>query len=240
MTTLVGIKANEGREGVVIASDYQVSEEDGRGYLISKSPRSKIDAGPFWAMAHAGGDALPVREFYKFLKGNKGNNPNKKKARSTILSAIDDLHFPEVVELNTKLSAKGNEEDAVSFLLAINDPELNLYLVDSYGNIKGPNDESDFDYICLGSGGEKAENYIKDLLAQEKIDRDEISLKEAIYVARGAIGAAETEAGTGMGFNLVVLVKGEIGEYGKEMRSELRKTEEASLEKIVKHYVETS
>ena len=238
MTTLIGIRTNDGPDGIVIASDYQISEVDGNDHTVSTRPMNKIYTGPFWAMAHAGRDTRSLLRFYGVLKGYKRYDSSEEKARATILSAIDDMFFPEVRDLNTKLRKNGDEsEDLISFLLAVNKPEVNLWEVDEFGNIKEPNDESDFDYICLGGGADKAEDHIKGLLSNEDIDRDKIGIDNAVYTARSAIGAAETEAGTGMGFGLTVLIQDDIREWGKDIRRKLKETEQRELKDIANYYL---
>ena len=186
-------------------------------------------------MGDAGQDDRDVRKFYRKLRGNSPSG--EKESRRIIERALDERMFKEVNDLNTQLMKKGAEyEGTHAFLLAVHNPSLSLWHVDEFGNLHEAPEENDFDYIALGSGKKEAIGYIERIVAEEKIDRDSITLPVALRAAREAIRAATKEAYTGLGYDLVVIIKGSIKEWGPEIGKALDVAERVKVDEIVEHY----
>jgi 20S proteasome alpha/beta subunit len=234
MTTIVGIKTNSGLDSIVLASDLQSSDEEAETKF--RIPR-KIYVGDNWAMGDAGGDDKAVRRLYGKLRGNKNYGSNDNIAGEMLERAIKEKLFYEVRELNTELRKKDCSMDEThAFVFAVSKPELFLWKIDEFGNLKDPKEDHDIDYVCVGTGRERVEKYIEGLLDEEKFDRDEINTNAAIHIARGAMKAAEGDVWTGLGYDLVILTKAGVKVWGKKIREVLEKAETDKLEEIAKKY----
>ncbi len=238
MTTIIGIRTNHGLEGVVMASDHQSSKYD-EGELVSKTSVKKIYCGDYWAMGDAGADDKHVLKFYKVLMGHRNCNSNEQKAKTTIERAVREKYFEEVVNLNTLVMKKDNANDiekAHSFLFAVNKPDMGLWYVDEFGNLKEPSDDKDIDYACIGSGEKKVDEYLERAISEQDIDRDKITIGIAIDLIRGAMNAAEKDAATGFGYDLIVITDKEVRNYGDEIKKSIVNAEREKLEEIKKAY----
>jgi hypothetical protein len=236
MTTILGIQTNsdKGLESIVMVSDLQVSDDEQEAKW--KIPR-KIYIGENWAMGDTGGDDKDVRRMYGVLQGYKRYGSNDNRAQKIIERAVRRRKFLEVRELNTELSRLDKDEDELhSFVFAVNKPELNLWRVDSYGNLKISSGDKAIDYVRVGSGKEQVDKYIEEVLENEKFDRDNITTTSAIKIGRGAIRAAEKDKWSGYGYDLVILTKKEIITWGKEIQQELEEADNNKIDKICNYY----
>lgn len=237
MTTLIGIKTNFGLESIVLVGDYQITSTDKEEKEISKRAERKLHYGENWVMGAAGVYRRELTKFFGIIKGYKNYNSNPERANEIIEKAIKEKEFEEILQLNKKLRRRGLDmEDIPAFILAVNKPKLFLWWVDEYGNIKNPEEDNEFDYVCLGSGEERADRYIQSLIEEQKIDRDKIGIREALKIARDSMYAAERDPGTGMGYDIIVVTEKEIRSWGEEIKEEIRKAEEKKIEDIGDYY----
>lgn len=240
MTLLIGIRTNYGTEGIVIASDRQLSEseDNGKGVVESKRAVRKIFYGPFWAIGACGGDYREIIDFCRTVNVYRSTDTNKQKqAQEIVERAIRDRWFREVRDLNTLIMKKGSAEigETASFILAVTKPKMAIWKVDEFGNFKDIPEENDFEYLSLGSGSDTADGYIKQQLAEERIDRDQITIQSARRIACGALSAANTVGSVGMGYDLAVLTGIEIKDWGSSIRRGLQRAQ-SELEKGVDDY----
>lgn len=237
MTTLIGIRTNHGADAIVLFSDRQktITDEEGNG---EKSSIEKLFTGANWVMGDCGSDDRDVRRFYGFLRGDGRYGSNEKKAERAIKKALKRKRFYEVYLLNANLMRKEHSiEDTHAFIFAINNPELSLWLVDQMGNLIDVEDENEFDYICLGSGGEKAKTHLETSVLNGEIERDRINVTSAIYYGRRALGAAqERDLPTGGSYELIVVTPKKIEPWGKSLREKFSKFEEERLREIGNRY----
>ncbi len=238
MTTLIGIKTNSGLDRIVLASDNQITRYDKKDNKpVSKHPDRKLYYEDKWAIGIAGVSDYETTKFFGVLRGNKTYGSSEENAKRIIEGAIKNLDFPEINELNKKLRKKGIDlEDLPAFIFAANEPKLTLWWIDEFGNFHKRDEEAEFDYICLGSGEDKASQYIESLIENEKIKKDKITTREAIRIARESIYAAEKDMDTGLGYDLVILTEHEIKSWGDEIKKEIREAEAKKLEDIANYY----
>ena len=242
MTTFIGIRTNAGEDAIILMADRQsTNSTDSEKKSITKLYFGRYGAKEefgYWAMGDAGADDREVRRFYGLLKGDGRYGSNEKRAQKIIDRAIRKQIFLEVIKLNRDIMRSPNSdiEETHCFLMAVNRPDLSLWLIDEFGNFKKPEEDKNFDYICLGSGKYKAEQKIEQLIADEEIDRDKITPKAAISIGRKALGMAESDLSTGMGYDLLIMTKRRLDNWGKIIRKELSEHEEKRLSEIAEQY----
>ncbi len=240
MTLLVGIKTNQGIERIVLAADRQLSEGDDKEEIKQKRPVQKLFYGElgkdgYWAMGWCGSDYRETMQFYKDIR--EGNPP---RGKNIIEEAIEKGWFEGVRQLNTEITKKPDAgvDDTVAFLLAVTKPKLNLWLVDEFGHLKGVPEEHDFDYIVAGGGAKVANEYIKQQMAEERINRGRIDSWAAYALAKRTILAGNSVGTVGFGYDLVVLSK-DVGikDWGEDTRRELKRAEKSMDKKAMEEYV---
>ncbi|MBI2452301.1 hypothetical protein HYV50_04475 [Candidatus Pacearchaeota archaeon] len=244
MTTIIGLKTNYEANSIIIVSDRQKCRYEG-DKLIAKEPVKKIYSGKSWSMADDGGDDDEVIDFYHTLQGRSAKQDKQfdqvdlqERTKSMIEKVIKESFFAEVRDLNTKLMKNGADLDQThSFIFATTHPELGLWLIDPFGNLHKPHEQNHFQYIAIGSGKEEAEKYIDSLINGEKVDREKITTRRGIKIAKETIAEAEKDAFTGLGYDLVILNQQKwVKEWGKKIRNDMKKAEEMSLESIANEY----
>lgn len=168
-TLIVGIKANVGKPGIMIATDSQVTDEDGEK-KSRDSYYNKISIGRTWAMTDSGSVNQDIALFYHTLK----NDPER--AKREIKRAIDTEVFIRVQRTNQLVAKTKSPQDTHEFILGTNYPELGLYHIDEYGNIK----EAEDCYLIVGSNIDPVRAYIEEQLTGKDISAYEINLERAI------------------------------------------------------------
>ena len=123
-------------------------------------------------------------------------------------------------------------ENAHSFIFGVNKPELQLWYVDEFGNLKEPSDKNDIDYIAIGSGKKEVKEYVERIIADQEVDRDKITIGVAIDIMKGAMKSAEKDANTGLGYNLVIITEKEVRDHGEEIKRAIVSAEKTKLEEI--------
>ncbi|MBU0530189.1 MAG: hypothetical protein KKC05_00810, partial [Nanoarchaeota archaeon] len=135
MTTSVNLWLPEYKI-ILMTSDTQWGTYDTDEKLISTECARKIYYGNSWAMAVNGSSGFDVQKLYKSL-GYVPSGRHSKKFEQTIQMAIKNERFEEINRLNMDASRRGEEmRDMHSFILAVNRPEMGLYEVDEFGNVK--------------------------------------------------------------------------------------------------------
>ena len=199
----------------------------------------KIYVGENWAMGDSGGDDVDVIRFYHVLQGHKNYGSNTERSKAIIEKAIEKKSFVEINELNAHLMKKNDDiESTHRFIFAVNKPSFGLWMIDEFGNFKEHNEDSKIDYVCIGRGEDKVKEHISEVIEEDKFDRDNYSIVDAIKMARGAMVAAEKDIYTGMGYNLTIITQENIKEWGKEIKKELRDAEQRMLKKIEDIYAD--
>ncbi|MEK6896160.1 MAG: hypothetical protein AABX12_01740 [Nanoarchaeota archaeon] len=232
MTLVIGIRTNRGPDCVILASDRQFSEIDEEKKLEYKRPIRKVYYGETWAMGDAGGGYSDVRKFYHALRQTRDGGTG------VIARALKQGIFEEVLSLNRNLTRRDGVTfaDTHSFVLATRKPRVALRLVDEFGNIKSASKENDFEYICVGNGDEAAEGCIEQQLATESIDRDNISADVAIGVALNAVFAASRLASVGLGYDLVIMEKNSLIDWGAKNNKALKRAQSSQIREMTEHY----
>ena len=208
MTTILGITANSGVEGVVIAADRQINDYEDPPHevkFIKKEQTQKIAYGRDWIIADAGGVS---NQFAVFL------NLEKNKIKKMIYHAVQRFyehpkskkpHFPEINEINTWARRNDVEEDCLHamVLAAKVDRKIGLWYVDEFGNLKESKKEF---YLTLGSGSEYVTKHLTALSEKGSFDQNAITMPGAIDLATICLEVAEQDPNTG-GLDLAVLTQ---------------------------------
>ena len=237
MTSIIGIRTNLGSDGIVVASDRNIGEYDEKDTVIKLNLRKKIHFGDYWVMSHTGIITKSLSKFYGVLKGHKSCGSDDERAREIFENAVKNKYFREVNELNTAVMR--NEEDinsTLEFLLAVRLSKFGLWKVDAFGNLRASADDSDFDYICMGSGSEFMESYINERISDGKIVSDGVKISSAVKIANDVMGSSEQDPGSGFGYDLAVLTKDGVRELGSGIRKAQMEGGLAKLTEIRQHY----
>jgi len=243
MTTLVGIKTNHGPQHIVIASDRQQSVEEDE----EKQDVRKIYYGKNWVIGVSGGaiDDKALTRFFGMLKGDKRYRSSPEIAERMIKNALERKVFYEVNELNRRVAKRDRSIDGTyRFLFATNSIEFGLWEIDEFGNMLEPPEENEFEYFCLGSGGEKAKRYIGSVLKEgvlngKEIDKETISVDVAIPLAKRAVQSAEEDLSTGFGYDLIIVpqnVNEKIDWLGGEIKQRLKNADLELERDIIERY----
>jgi len=235
MTTIIGMKTNIGDEAIVLASDTQLNYYDDDDNVIAKRPLLKIIHGDFWALACSGGDTDELRRFYNKLKNpddKRYTNFGAEKLKEMMLKSINGKRFYEINELNAKyMKEEGDIDSTHEFVMAVNKPNVDIFHIDSFGNLKKPKNRN---YIFLGSGKDEAEKYIEECIDGDTFDAYNLNIEDAIRLSTGAIKKSKYDILSGGPMDLVVIERSNISSFGKEIRNSLEKAEKNVLEDIIK------
>lgn len=255
MTAVIGIKSNKGLESVVIGSDTQISfnsEEDSK-VLDSKRTARKIICGDNWIMAFAGTIDEELYGFYKKLKGLKRYGSSDELVKNMVFNAVrhydewkknpkkyDALHFKEVVDLNAQLMRKKRFklEETMEFVLGVylEESGVRLFHVDEFGNLKEPSEDREFNYFTMGSGSDRIEKYITDLVEEDEGGQFFVDTKKAIEIVRRSIHKSSRDIYTGGGIDMAILTSNGVTDYGFEIREALKEAEEKKFQEIGARY----
>lgn len=252
MTTIIGLKSNSGIDGIVLASDTQLSYSDKTGKFSEKKPMYKIVHGKDWAMAFCGIISNELYRFFQILRGQKKYGSSEEMANEIITRAVtnyerwkenpklEDIHFKEVNSLNTIL--KRNEaidlEDLNNFILAINTESKGpvLFEVDEFGNLKEAPKNKEIEYITIGTGEEIVERYVEETMEKEDVSPFILNIPIAIDLARKSLVKAQRDPYTGSSIDLMILTKPGIETTGKELRNVLTEAEEKFFSELKDRY----
>jgi len=251
MSSVITIASDTGTKMIVVSSDRQLSEEDGK-----KKSDDKLFYGDNWIMADVGDDNKETRKFYRLLQGHKldedfysalewkvtddflkNKTVREERAWGMIERAVSKRDFYEIDRLN-KLIMKRTRDGASTneFLLVVNKPELQMFHVDEYGNMFLPEGDY-FDYICLGSGKENMNEYIESQIRDRKIRVKNISHTVVVHLAPDCVCAAEQiDKNTGLGYDLIIASEREIRNRGDPIREKLSKANYGILDGEASYY----
>lgn len=241
MTTIIGVKTETGPiDAVLLCADTQVSLYAGE-IPEEKKSRYKMFFGDFWALAYSGPITDDLRMFTnRFSQPERYRYKNWGKAavEEAVLTALSDGRFMEVDALNAAYSRRLIEHDESleamhEFLLAVNKPKLELYRVDSYGNLISVRDKR---YLLLAPTSEiekLVQRSIDDTLDGESIDANTIDLQTAFRLCRTAIKRSERDITSSGPMDLVIVRKEGVYPYGKQIRKALLTAEDAECARIL-------
>lgn len=236
MTTIVGIKANYGIEGIVIGADRQLNYYDDAGEKITKKEQiCKITYGKDWIVGDAGGIS---NQFAVFLYSKK------EKMKERIYKAVQRYqqnpkskkpHFPEINEINTIAKRNGVEDDCLHqmILAAKIGRKIGLWDVDEFGNLK--ESEKDLNYLTLGTGEDYVTKHLTSLSEKGLINHSAITIPTAIDVTVKCLEVAEHDPNTG-GLDLAVLTAKGVNYYGDFIQETMERQKKYMINSIKKRY----
>jgi 20S proteasome alpha/beta subunit len=238
MTTIVGIKTNSGPiEAIVLGADTQLDFLDEDDKPVGKRPFYKIVCGDFFALAHAGPITDELRRFYNRLTfPERFKDYDKQKVEENLILSVSKKRFLEVYEINSEYYRETEDFDTThEFLLAINKPQLNLFHVDPFGNIKEPKNKP---YLALGTGYKRAEEIIESAIEGDSYESGNIDLQRALVLCRKALKqGTESDIFSGGPMDLVVIRKDRINQYGKRIKKEIEASEKKVFNNILSEEV---
>ena len=226
MTTLVGIKAEMGKKGVVFGSDLSstIISWESRGDTAYKQ-QTKQDSQKIY-VNNSGTAALGMAgindDLYKrFLSDFTEDKFNLKRI-------IKNKYFKELLDLNLGRwgGRKPDNEKSNGLLMATRIGEPRLYTCWSLGMIE------ERPWTSIGSGSDYAIDHIK---KQPKIIPEKISISDGIDMAIEALDRASQDIYTG-GLDLVIITSEKIDDFGKDIRERADKAKKEGIEHIKSHF----
>jgi hypothetical protein len=249
MTILVAIPSNQGLEHTVLASDNQENIYDDDDNLVGKSYVQKLYYGKNWALGYTGGsERKELLRFIGILKGDKRYKSDAENADAIITDAIKELEFPEVVdELNRGVARRDKEDSRVfELMFSANSPKYGLWRVDPFGNMFEPDDDNEFDYLCLGNSkaADSVSNYISNIVREGRLgkvdfNKNSIDTSTAVRLAKRCIQAAQDDSTTGWGYDIVVVPKDpkrEIRGWGRRIKQWHEEADLAMEDEMAEYY----
>ena len=235
MTTLIGMKTEVGEEAIVLASDTQLTDLDEK----EKSYFLKIVHGDFWAIAHTG-VYNNMKSFYNKLRNpddKRYKDFNKGKLIHMINKSVEIKRFFEINQLNADSMGDGVDVDILSeFIMAINNPGIDLFHIDIFGNLK--NLPEDKNYFVLGSGSKQVKRYLEENLDGDSLDTSNISLDKATSLCwnglKYALKKPNSDIFSGWPIDIAVIKKDKIRSYGEMVKEAHEETDKKLLDKIIK------
>lgn len=224
MTTIIGIKASQNKEGVVLISDTRATRvivgEDGIKQEVFEKQKIYVDEQKEFAIAFAGCFDQESADFISSILRRKID----------LRKAIKKEYFEELNALNEKRWGwkVPNLSFCTSLLIASRfDNKPILYTCWPLGRIEGRY------WTSIGSGSECALKYIlnKDLLIPEYL-----SLDKAINLAMSALNESYKDMHTN-GADLIVVTSNDICQYGDELRNRVKSAEETFMKEVISKYI---
>ncbi len=192
MTTIIGLKTNDGEESIVLSADTQITFFNG-DVAFRKMDFSKIRTGKNYALAYVGNLDKYVDSFFSYLKGRRDfesyikflSDKRMKQPEDMLLSgellsernpledAIRRGYFAELNLLNTFATIDDEDDEngsggGVELIMISNfpsesGPELKLHRATQYGILVPSSPKGELEYFALGSGKEIAKSYIDEM-----------------------------------------------------------------------------
>ncbi|MEK6905449.1 MAG: hypothetical protein AABX24_03530 [Nanoarchaeota archaeon] len=234
MTTIIGIKANSGVEGIVLGADRQLTTFDGEKPTL-KEKIGKITYGKNWIIGDAGGISNQFAVFLQYKNRKMADLIYRAIQRYYEKPGSRKPHFPEINEINT-IAKRRNEVDDDSFhqfiLAAKFNNKLGLWQVDYFGNLKESEKEI---YLALGSGEDYVAKHLASLSEKGIINNDAITVPKAISLATKCLEMAERDPNTS-GLDLAVLTNKGVRYFGDFIQETMKKQKKDTIRQIKNKY----
>lgn len=225
MTTVIGIKTNDGTGTIVLAADRQVTIEENEKPTMKRTNFRKLyhNRTQQFAFGFSGLINDNLTDFYEHLMAA---DPQK------ILHTLKGKVFKEVRELNIKNAIGKEQKDfdensTSSFVFGTRDD--NLYLVHPMGAIEPAK------FVAIGSGSGFAEAFLEKEIDDNSIARKPVDTKEAIEMAVGALRAANNDVSTS-GVDITIISHRGIRNYGDEISAAMEEAKKKKISEIIRHY----
>lgn len=227
MTTLIGIHASNGEEGIILASDINRTQTSWqprgdiayRQQIRSETQKIYVNDSRDIAICMSGLQDLPYFDFLtKVLRGT-----------IDIRNAIQNKKFEEFLQLHLDRWGSGtpNEDLNSGLLLATRfEGAPKLYSCWPLGGL------GEFPWISIGSGSRFAHEYLS---KQDKLIPGYLSIQEGIDLAVQGLDAATQDIFTG-GLDLVVITKSGIQEHGRSIKQIMLQAKATAINDIKGKY----
>ena len=163
--------------------------------------------------------------------------------KGPLARAVEIGYLKEFGQLNMFERLRDIEKEASNeLILAVNQPHLELYYVDLFGNMHEIRSTEGVDYIAMGRAAYLAKKYIGDQeheddpFVGEHKDLDRVTLPFALRLAIGALKKAYKELNTGGNLDLVVVKQDGIDHYGDFIKKSMQRAENNLLQDIIERY----
>lgn len=224
MTTIVGIKAEKGTRGVILASDLSGTREfwDQKGDVAyrhqTKSEVQKIyiDKKKEIALCPTGSfDNHYINFLSSILEGD-----------IDIRKATETGNFSEFLDMNLgRWEGRIPTDDRNSLVVATRfDGNPQLYTCWPLGRVE------ERSWTSIGSGSNYALNYISH---QGILIPRGLTLKKAVELVDSSLDYASTDLYTG-GLDMVIITKDGISEHGKNIRTHIKGGRQRAIQEIKK------
>lgn len=222
MTTLIGLHAAKGKEGVILVSDLSAtkySENKNEAPTKVETQKIYIDKDRQFALSMSGSyDEIYVEFLQEILNG-----------KINVEKAFKEGYLKELKDINlARWRGKIPTGEYNSLLIAsrFNDkPEL--YTCWPLGKV----DQKD--WVAIGSGSRFSEEYTSE---QGIFTPKTMSLDEGIKISLGALNSASQDLYTS-GLDMVVITPDKIKEFGKELKTSMNDTKTKWITKVIKECI---
>jgi len=221
MTTLVGIRANGKKPGVILSSDMSRTQTSWKpqGDVAYRQQRRTegqkiyVDPKKNFAVCMSGVFDQPYVDFLSAILDGKIN----------LIRALKKENFSELRYLNEyRWKEEVPDTDLMnSLLVATRFDEPRLFACWPLGKVE------EKAFASMGSGSGYALEHLRE---QGKLIPCEVGLEEAVDLSVEALDKASQDIYTG-GLDLVAVTKGGIYDFGKDIRTEVNKARKRAVNK---------
>lgn len=209
MSTVLGIKANSKKKGIVLFADTQLSYPKSKPKRKDPWPGLKIyTPNDYCALAYTG-DSIDSKDIKKLLR-NRSRRSAEELQRYLKGGVIPGY---------------SRNFESVEFLIGLRLDDLELYYV------KGTRTVAKIrKYIAIGDGDDYANKVLRKNL------KGEITLEKALEIGYRAEKFAFQSLYTGYFMNFLIITKNGMDRTGMELTKQLLKIEKNAIEKAKRHY----
>lgn len=207
----------------------------------------------------------PERELVDYLRSRKSPEEDKKGSSDfeqfftrmydhvlpyadmdPVERAVRTNNFWEFNMLNAHyIKREVDYDDMAELLIATASPSVELYRVDSLGNMFVCQDVSELEFFCLGSGSDNIDVYFseekyKDDPSLRNLKLDSIDIDAAIRLGRAMMVEASKDTATGENLfaELAVIEEEKIDFYGNDIRKALFDAYDNKIASITQKYLD--
>lgn len=227
MTTLIGIKAEQGRKGVVLASDLSVTRTNWssqgdiayRSQTRQEAQKIYVNDNRDFALCSAGTFDQSYKDFLSDILIGKID----------MEKILAEKKFPQFLEVTlSRWEGKLPDSENMNGILIASrfGGRLKLYACWPLGLIE------ERPWTSLGSGSKYAIEYISSI---DKIIPGRVTVPEVVDIAVAGLDSASQDIYTG-GLDIVVVEPAGIREFGKEIRERLSSARKTALSLIKERY----
>jgi len=234
MTTIVGLKTTTGLDAIVLASDFTKTMIYPNNDMEVRDMKKIYHTNNFAFTISGNIDLDLLPELWKNLKSKKSKDEEN---YIDVKKRLEDGFFEEIrllnqIQCDSDIEFQTQQQTAFMFATRYSG-KVGLYKVYPLGQVE----ESNSNYICLGSGTE----YIEEMLEREyefkSLDGPKIDLRKAVKLAQESISLANRDMFSGSDIvDFAIITKDSIKYYGNSLRKNLKIYKNQQINEIIKKY----